>query len=199
MIGIVDYGAGNLRSVEKALRFCGWETRILSDSSQLSQVERVIFPGVGAFGHAVERLDFSQWRNPLKEWIREDRPFLGICLGLQLLFFGSEEAPGAAGLGIFTGVCRRFQSGKVPQIGWNHIQPRRETELFYGIPSNKAFYFVNSYYAVSENSDIVLAESEYGMVYPSVVGTGRIFGVQFHPEKSGPAGLKLLRNWVTRC
>ena len=199
MIGIVDYGAGNLHSVHKAFAFLEKESKILSQPSELEGIERLVLPGVGSFGHAVTELEKREWYVPLREWLTADRPFLGICLGLQLLFESSEESPGQAGLSILSGNCRKFIVNKVPQIGWNDVHIKRGSPLFNGIESGDFFYFVHSYHVVPEGEGVVYAETSYGCDYPSVAGSGRIFGVQFHPEKSGDKGLKLLKNWVERC
>jgi len=199
MIGIVDYGAGNLRSVEKAFDFLGFETRVVDRAEKLEHVERLVLPGVGAFGSAARRLKEFGILGLVKEWLMADRPFLGICLGLQLLFEGSEESAEERGLALFRGSCRRLEARKVPQIGWNSIQVLAESALLDGLPRQSHFYFVHSYRAVPEEEEITIARTDYGGPFPSVVGRGRVWGVQFHPEKSGALGLELLSNWVRRC
>lgn len=199
MIGIVDYGAGNLHSVHKAFAYLEKESRILSHPLELEGIERLVLPGVGSFGHAVIELERREWRSPLKEWLAGDRPFLGICLGLQLLFESSDESPGQEGFSVMSGNCRKFMRNKVPQIGWNDIHIIKESPLFKGIDSGDYFYFVHSYHVVPESRDFICAETSYGCDYASIAGTGRVFGVQFHPEKSGEKGLELLKNWVEQC
>ena len=199
MIGIVDYGAGNLHSVRKAFAFLEKESKILRQPSELEGIERLVLPGVGSFGHAMTELEKREWYAPLKEWLAADRPFLGICLGLQLLFESSDESPGLQGFSAMAGSCLKFAANKVPQIGWNDIHISRRNALFEGIESGTFFYFVHSYHVAPKNRNVVLAETEYGRVYPSIVSRGRIVGIQFHPEKSGDKGLKLLKNWVERC
>lgn len=199
MIGLIDYGAGNIKSVVKALIYLGEEAEIIRSPSDLSEAEKLILPGVGSFGPAMQYIKQGGWLEPVLKWINRDRPFLGICLGMQLLFEGSEESPGAAGLSVFPGKCRKFQASKVPQIGWNNITFRKEDPLFADIPKGEFFYFVHGYYVETTDEDAVLAEAEYSLNYPAAAGRGRIYGVQFHPEKSGPAGLKLLDNWRRLC
>lgn len=199
MIGIIDYGAGNLRSVEKAFSYLGYQCRIIDSPKAIDRFERLVLPGVGAFGHALQKLDEGRWRDPLFKWITSDRPLLGICLGMQLLFDSSEESGNAKGLGIFPGVCLRFSARKVPQIGWNKIIIQQDSGLFHAIPSDSYFYFVHSYYIPSSCEHNLLALTDYSIRYASIVGKGNVFGVQFHPEKSGKVGLQLLDNWVSRC
>jgi len=199
MIGIVDYGAGNLMSVKKAFDFLRVKNKILSKPDELDTINRLVLPGVGSFGHAVAIMRETNFYDPIKEWVTANQPFLGICLGLQLLFESSQEAECIAGFSFFKGKCRRFLEKKVPQIGWNNIQIERNNSLFDGMTSGEYFYFVHSYYVVPEEADVILAESNYGLNYTSVAGRGNVYGVQFHPEKSGPAGLKLLKNWVEQC
>jgi imidazole glycerol phosphate synthase glutamine amidotransferase subunit len=199
MIGIVDYGAGNLRSVEKAFGFLGFETRLVDRAENLEGIERLVLPGVGAFGGAARRLRQSGLFDPVGDWLTADRPFLGICLGLQLLFETSEESAGEPGLAAFSGSCRRLVARKVPQIGWNTVQVRAASALLDGLPPESYFYFVHGYRAVPGDDDLTLATTDYGGPYPSVVGRGRVWGVQFHPEKSGALGLELLSNWVRKC
>ncbi len=198
-IGIVDYGAGNLRSVQKAFSFLDMENTVIDDARDMGGVDRLVLPGVGSFGHAASQLKKAGFWEPLKAWIKADRPFLGICLGMQLLFDGSEESAGVAGLGVFAGTCRRFLERKSPQIGWNDIVNIRSVCLLQGIAAGSHFYFVHGFHVAAESPDIVAAETEYGTFYPSIVGRGRVWAVQFHPEKSGEAGLRLLRNWGERC
>ena len=198
-IGIVDYGAGNLRSVYKALAFLGKDCRLVCEPNGLESMEGLVLPGGGSFGFAAKALRKSGWWDVIGHWLAADRPFLGICLGMQLLFQGSEESPGVSGLGLLPGTCRSFQTRKNPQIGWNTLHIKISSCLLKGIVGKSHFYFVHGFYVETDSSECVLAETDYGVVYPSVVGRGRIFGTQFHPEKSGRTGLQLLRNWVEKC
>ncbi len=196
MIAIIDYGAGNLRSVKKVFDYLKVESQIFSKSDGLTDAEKVVLPGVGAFGAAVDKLQESGFYDSIKDWLKANRPFLGICLGMQLLFETSSESPGVKGLSIFEGENLRFNSGKVPQIGWNHVQIKKPSQLFDGIADGSFFYFLHGYFIAPVNQDIVTATTEYGISYPSVIEDGNIYAVQFHPEKSGDIGLKLLKNWV---
>ncbi|MFP4081132.1 MAG: imidazole glycerol phosphate synthase subunit HisH [Candidatus Aminicenantes bacterium] len=199
MIGIVDYGAGNLNSVKKAFDFLKRESKILKSAAEFTSINRLVLPGVGSFGHAMERIRATRLYGPIKAWIESGRPFLGICLGLHLLFESSEESERIEGLSVFKGTCRRFTEKKVPQIGWNNIRFEREINLLRGIRNGEFFYFIHSYYAVPEEREVAVAASHYGVNYTSIALRGNVLGIQFHPEKSGPAGLKLLQNWVERC
>jgi imidazole glycerol-phosphate synthase subunit HisH len=203
MIGIVDYGAGNLRSVSKALDFLGFENRLVGGAGGLAGIERLVLPGVGAFGEAARQLRTRGLFAPVKEWLEVGQPFLGICLGLQLLFESSEESPGEPGLAVFRGSCRKLIERKVPQIGWNTVAAcgggADDPALLRGLPAEPYFYFVHSYCVAPEEADLVIAETDYGGPYPSIAGRGRVLGVQFHPEKSGGLGLQLLENWVRTC
>ncbi len=199
MIGIIDYGAGNLRSVQKAFDFLQVPNSIIRTAAEWREMERLVLPGVGAFGAAVGQLRERGLFSPLQEWLAGDRPFLGICLGMQLLMEGSEESPDAGGFGVFRGRCRRFKHGKVPQIGWNELQPTRPLPLFSGIADGTFFYFIHGFYVPPFSGSGVAAETDYHLRYPSVLASGNLTGVQFHPEKSGEAGLRLLRNWIERC
>ncbi len=199
MIAIIDYGAGNLRSVQKAFEHLGCDSRIVAAAADLEQAERVVLPGVGAFGAAIEQLQRSGLLAAVSQWLQEGRPFLGICLGMQLLFSGSEEAPGVPGLGFLPGYCRRLRSGKVPHMGWNQVRFTADTMLNNGNPEVPFFYFVHSYYAAVKDDEVIAAECQYGSNFTAAVRRGTCLGVQFHPEKSGAVGLRLLENWVTKC
>jgi len=199
MIGIVDYGAGNLKSIEKAFDFLHAESKILTSADEFAFVDSLLLPGVGSFGYAMERIKERGLYEPLKKWIESNRPFLGICLGLQFLFESSQESVGIEGLSVFKGICKKFSEKKVPQIGWNNIRIVKDSDLLKGIPTDEFFYFVHSYYVAPEESDIVIAVSNYGVDFTSILGRGKVFAVQFHPEKSGHVGLKLLKNWVELC
>lgn len=200
MIYLLDYGAGNVRSVRNAVRALGFEVRDVAEPADIGRAERLIFPGVGSFGSAMARLHELGFLEPLREYLRAGRPYLGICLGLQTLFEGSEESPGVAGLGLIKGRIERFRlpSLAVPQIGWNGIAVRQPSALFNDYQGEK-LYFVHSFRAAAtpENRDWVLAETTYGHDFVSAVQKGQVAACQFHPEKSGPAGLAILRNFLT--
>ena len=199
MIGIIDYGGGNLRSVKKAFDFLGAQSELLVSPVDFKNIECLVLPGVGSFGYAMKRIREKGLYEPIKGWLQSNRPFLGICLGLQLLFESSEESPGINGLGVFKGTCKRFNARKVPQIGWNDILIKKHHSILEGFSSGEYFYFVHGYYVVPDDNSIVLAQTEYDINYTSIAEKGNILGIQFHPEKSGEAGLKLLKNWVEQC
>lgn len=202
MIGIIDYGRGNLGSVSNACRYLGLPFSILSGAEEMTDCRALILPGVGAFGDCMRHLAGHGYAEAVRAWIAGGRPFLGICLGLQVLYEGSEESPGVAGLGILPGITRRFAlppDGKVPQIGWNRVrQVRRECPLFEGVPDGAYFYFVHSYYADHTGALYEAGVTEYGVKYTSVIWKDNLFAVQFHPEKSQKTGLQMLRNFGRR-
>jgi imidazole glycerol-phosphate synthase subunit HisH len=199
MIAIIDYGAGNLKSVKKAFDHLEVNSKVISSSKEWNGFDKLVLPGVGAFGAAVQRLNQAGFIELTKEWLNADKPFLGICLGLQLLMESSTESKEADGLGVIKGKCLRFKQGKVPQIGWNQIQRKNESKLLDGITENSFFYFLHGYYIQVENENIITATTEYGITYPSIIEKGNLHAVQFHPEKSGDVGLQLLKNWVKKC
>ena len=197
MIEVIDYGAGNLRSVLKGIETVGGEARLCSDPSAVAQAEAIVFPGQGSFATAARRLRDLGLMDPLRDYLAADRPFLGICLGLQLLFDSSEEAPGAEGLGLIAGTNRRFAPGKkIPHMGWNSLAIRKPNPLFDGIENGSYFYFVHSYYPVPEDPGWVAGTSDYEETFCCAVRQGNIAAVQFHPEKSQRFGLQVLRNFV---
>lgn len=200
MITLLDYGAGNVRSVRNAIKKLGFEVRDVTSPDDIRTAEKLIFPGVGSFGSAMARLESLGYLAPLKEYLAANRPFFGICLGLQTLFEGSEESPGVAGLGLIPGQIKRFTAPglAVPQIGWNGIAIRKPSALFNGYEGEK-LYFVHSYRAElsAANRDWQLTTTTYGSDFLSAVQKGNIVATQFHPEKSGAAGLRLLRNFLT--
>ncbi len=199
MITLLDYGAGNVRSVRNAIRKLGYEVRDVSSPADIPKADKLVFPGVGSFGSAMERLRRDGYAEPLTTYLRAGRPFLGICLGLQTLFEGSEESPGVPGLGIIPGMVQRFPPGglSVPQIGWNGVVLHRRSPLFEGYGGEK-LYFVHSYRAVAtgENRNWILSTTHYGGEFVSGVQRGAVAAFQFHPEKSGPAGLGILGSFL---
>ncbi|MFH0888978.1 MAG: imidazole glycerol phosphate synthase subunit HisH [Planctomycetota bacterium] len=196
MIGIIDYGAGNLLSIKKAMEHLGVKCRIINTKNKFKGITKVILPGVGAFQSAIRKLKSTGIYEITKDWLLSDKPFLGICLGMQLLFEESEESAGVKGFGVFKGKVIRFKRGKVPQIGWNRVHIKRKSKLMSNIKDDSFFYFLHGYFAKPADGDIITGTTEYNTVYPSMVERGNICGVQFHPEKSSAMGLKLLRNWV---
>lgn len=199
MIAILDYEAGNLGSVTNAFQFLSIEARIVTRPAELEGCQAMVLPGVGAFGDCLTKLRSRGFEKPVKDWIAAGRPFLGICVGLQALFEGSEESPGVAGLGILPGTIRRFQDApdlKVPQIGWNQIrQTQSECPLFYHLPDEAFVYFVHSYYAEA-TSEAVAGVTNYGVDYASVLWRDNLLAAQFHPEKSQKVGLTMLENFA---
>lgn len=198
MIAIIDYDAGNIKSVEKALQYLGEEAVITRDAGEILMADKVVLPGVGAFGDAMEKLNRYGLVPVIHEVVEKGIPFLGICLGLQLMFENSEEAPGVEGLGLLKGKIVRIPEGdglKVPHMGWNSLSFPKEGRLFAGIPENSYVYFVHSYYLQAEE-DIVTATAEYGMTIHASVEKGNVFACQFHPEKSSHTGLTILKNFV---
>jgi glutamine amidotransferase len=198
MIGIIDYGAGNLHSVKNAFDCLKIKNRIIKMPEDMSSVKRIVLPGVGAFGFAVKKLHQTGLFDKIVEWFKEGRPFLGICLGLQLLFESSEESKGIKGFGIFKGNIKKFRKYKVPQIGWNSVEILKSSPLF-DAREKAFFYFLHGYYVDTPQKEIILGMTDYGIKYPSIINRENIYGVQFHPEKSGKTGLLLLKNWVERC
>ncbi|MDR0464899.1 MAG: imidazole glycerol phosphate synthase subunit HisH [Treponema sp.] len=206
MIGVIDYGAGNLGSVMNALKRLSSPARFASGPEELlsasSPFEKIIFPGDGHFATAMSSLEKSGYTQAIKEWIKADKPFLGICIGLQLLFESSEETrqkqgEEVKGLSVIKGNVKRFPGRKVPQIGWNRTTARPESKLFKGLSEGSFFYYIHSYYADPLEKEVSSAQTEYYIRYCCAVERGALAAVQFHPEKSGSAGLALLRNWVS--
>ena len=197
MIAIVDYGMGNLRSVQKGFERVGYAAEISNLPEVVERADHIVLPGVGAFGDAMSNLRERELIEPIQESISEGKPFLGICLGLQLLFAESEEMGSHKGLGLLPGKVRRFPEGeRVPQIGWNQIHIRREVPLLEGVPEDSFFFFVHSYYVDPADDGDRVAMTDYGIGYASIAGRDRAFGVQFHPEKSQDLGLKILQNFA---
>jgi glutamine amidotransferase len=196
-VAIIDYGVGNLRSVEKAFHATGCEAVVSSDERVLREAERLVLPGVGAFRACMDALSARGFDRLVRERVEEGAPLLGVCVGMQMLFDESEEFGVSAGLGILRGRVRRFPATlRVPQVGWNQVEWRKPHALAEGVEDKMFFYFVHSYFCDAEDVDVVLGETEYGLSYASVVARGNVCGVQFHPEKSQAAGLRLLKNFA---
>ena len=197
MIAIIDYGMGNLRSVQKAFEFLGFAAEIVEEPERLSGATHLVLPGDAAFGDAMRNLRAAGWDQAILEGIAAKKPFLGICVGLQLMFSESEEMGQHSGLGILQGKCVRFPvTERVPQIGWNQVAIKRDVPLMAGVPEGSFFYFVHSFYVETVNERDCVATTDYGLDYTSIAGDGRVFGVQFHPEKSQAHGLRLLDNFA---
>lgn len=199
MTVIIDYDAGNIESVRKALQYLGEDPVLTRDGEEILQADRIILPGVGAFGDAMEKLHHYGLTEVLKKAVKQGIPFLGICLGLQLLFESSEESPGVEGLSLLPGRILRIPSGegiKIPHIGWNSLSYPSQGTLFEGISEDAYVYFVHSYYLKAENEAIVKAVTDYGVPIHAAVEKDNLFGCQFHPEKSSKTGLKILKNFL---
>ena len=203
-IAVIDYGMGNLRSVEKALQAAGAKVKVTSRPADVSGCDKLVLPGVGAFGDAMKELKNLHLVEPIKEAIDRGKPFLGLCLGAQLLFDDSEESPGVKGLSVLGGRVKKFnlrkKSLKVPHMGWNSIQGagfrKQGSEILRGVPEGSYMYFVHSYYMKPRDKNIVFTTTEYGSDFVSGVRRGNLYGFQFHPEKSQALGLKILNNFI---
>ena len=199
MIALIDYGSGNIRSVTKALQHEGADVELVSTPARLQAAEAVVLPGVGDFGDCARNIKSRALWEPLKAWMHSGKPFLGICVGYQLLFESSEESPGEEGFGFFPGKVKRFATPglKVPQIGWNTLQITQPAHpLWRALPPDPYFFFVHSYFPAAERADLVTAQTTYGETFAAGAALGNVAGVQFHPEKSQGTGLAVLRNFV---
>ncbi len=197
MIAVIDYGAGNLRSVANAIARLGYQPRITGRVSDLSEAQAVILPGVGAAGDTMASLRHLGLVAAIERLIADDRPFFGVCIGLQVLFDGTEEGGGHDCLGVIAGRVKRLPAGlKVPHMGWNQVKQRLPHPIFEGIPDGANFYFVHSYYGEPEAKSVVAGETEYGVTMGSVLARGNLVATQFHPEKSGEHGLKMYANFI---
>ena len=198
-VAIIDYGVGNLRSVEKAFVAGGCHAAVTGDPAELRAAERLVLPGVGAFRACMTALRDHGLEPLMRERVAAGVPLLGVCVGMQMLFEASEEFGTHEGLGLLRGRVRRFDNSlHVPQTGWNQVHQRARTPLFDGVEDDAFFYFVHSYYCDAADAQVVAGETEYGITYPSVVAHDNIAGVQFHPEKSQAAGLRVLKNFATK-
>jgi glutamine amidotransferase len=203
MIVVIDYGMGNLHSVRKALEVAGAKAKVSSSAKDILKAERIVFPGVGSFGEAMKELNRRKLVKPIKDAIADGKPFLGLCLGLQLLFERSEEAPGFKGLGVLKGDIKRFSGKglKVPHMGWNEIvrdtrYEIRDTKVLKDVPNGSYMYFVHSYYVKPKDKSVILTTTDYGINFVSGICKDNIYAFQFHPEKSQALGLKILKNFV---
>lgn len=199
MIAIIDYGAGNLRSVQKAFEAVGAEAAVTADRAEIDAADGVVLPGVGAFGDCMHSIQSSGLEETVKAVVKRQTPFLGICLGLQLLFEESEETPGVSGLGLFAGKIVRIPAGdglKIPHMGWNSLCMQKNSRLLHGLPKAPFVYFVHSYYMQPADTSIVSATTQYGAELPVALEDGNVFATQFHPEKSGDIGLQILKNFA---
>lgn len=200
MIAIIDYGAGNIQSVYKALKFIGADCKVTSDKDEILNAEGAILPGVGSFGDAMNTMTKRGIKDTIIEYTKSGKPFLGICLGLQLLFPESEETPGVKGLDIFKGTITKIPNQnrtlKIPHMGWNNISIKQKNGIFKDIEGEPYVYFVHSFYLKAQDKDIVAATTQYGVEIDAAVQKGNIIATQFHPEKSGEVGLKMLKNFV---
>ena len=201
MIAVLDYGIGNLRSAEKALQHLGVDAALTTDPAVARQAAGVVLPGVGAFGRCMEQLRESGLEPVVHEAVEAGKPFLGICVGMQMLFDASEEAPGTKGLGIVPGEVRRLTvtSERLPHMGWNTLTIRRGSKLFDGIGDGSWLYFVHSYAPVPADEAVTAATTEYGGTVVAAIEQGRVWATQFHPEKSAANGLRLLKNFAEAC
>nr|WP_296074937.1 imidazole glycerol phosphate synthase subunit HisH [uncultured Ruminococcus sp.] len=200
MIAIIDYGAGNIQSVYKALKFIGADCKVTSDKDEILKADGAILPGVGSFGDAMDTMTKRGIKDTIIEYTKSGKPFLGICLGLQLLFPESEETPGVKGLDIFKGTITKIPNQnrtlKIPHMGWNNISIKQKNGIFKDIEGEPYVYFVHSFYLKAQDKDIVAATTQYGVEIDAAVQKGNIIATQFHPEKSGEVGLKMLKNFV---
>lgn len=199
MIAVIDYGAGNIQSVYKALKHIGCEAVVTRDKNIIMKADGTILPGVGSFGDTMDTMNKYKISNTVTDYIKSGRPFLGICLGLQLLFPSSDESPEAEGLNIFRGSITKIPSGeglKIPHMGWNSLDIKKKDGIFKGIADNSYVYFVHSYFLDAADKSIVSAQTNYGITIDAAISKDNVFATQFHPEKSGETGLKILKNFV---
>ena len=199
MIAILDYGAGNLRSVARALEVVGARPVVTHDPARISAADGLVVPGQGSAVDAMRNLERLDLIGPIKEYVASGRPFLGVCLGEQIIFESSDEGDQAC-LGLLEGTCRKLPGGqKVPHMGWNSVDIRADHPLLAGIPSGSFFYFVHSYYVDPADPAVVVGETDYGVRFASIIGRGNVFATQFHPEKSSDLGLQIYRNFAALC
>lgn len=202
MIAIIDYGAGNIQSIYKALKFLGCECKITDKKDEILEADGAILPGQGSFGDCAKSMKERGIDEAVRKFINSGKPFLGICVGLQLLFESSEESENAQGLGVFKGRIKKIPNGeglKIPHMGWNSLSLKKQDGIFEGAQENSFVYFVHSYYLDAEDKAIVSAQTEYGVRIDAAISFKNITATQFHPEKSGEAGLKMLKNFAEMC
>jgi glutamine amidotransferase len=200
MIAVIDYGAGNLRSVANAIAHLRYEAKITTSPADIEAAKAVILPGVGAAGETMKHLRSLGLVTPICRYISQDRPFFGVCIGMQVLYDSTEEGGEQPCLGVIAGRVRRLPPGlKTPHMGWNQVRQVDPHPIFTGVPDNANFYFVHSYYGVPEDPSLIAGETEYGAVIPSVVARGNLVATQFHPEKSGETGLRMYDNFIKRA
>ncbi|MES2476555.1 MAG: imidazole glycerol phosphate synthase subunit HisH [Verrucomicrobiota bacterium] len=200
-VTLIDYGAGNLRSVANALRAIGIEPSVAASGAEIGETTHLVLPGVGSFGNCMDQLARRDLLDPIRDWVSAGKPYLGICLGYQILFDSSEESPGVAGLGLVPGMVRRFVESpglKIPHMGWNSAIPRKpEAGCWAGLGAEPYFYYVHSYFPVPEDASVIAAETEYGTDrFAAAIELPNLLACQFHPEKSQEAGLRLIRNFL---
>ena len=198
-LGIIDYGAGNLQSVANSLAAAGVQGKLIRSASDLENISHLVLPGVGAFGDCSKALQEQGLVDELRNWIAADKPFLGICIGYQILFESSEESPNATGLGIFKGQVRRFEERglKIPHMGWNNVTQLHSSDpIWQDIPNESHLYYVHSYYPVPTDPSIIAARTNYGDDFAAAIRVGKLVATQFHPEKSQKLGIQLLRNFL---
>ncbi|UDQ96801.1 imidazole glycerol phosphate synthase subunit HisH [Lentisphaerota bacterium WC36G] len=200
MIALIDYGMGNLMNVQKAVEFAGGDVKIVTTPEDILTADAVILPGVGNFGDGMKHLNELNLVDAIKEVVAQNKPFLGICLGMQMLLEASEEAPNVAGLGIIKGKVVHFPKyeEKVPHMGWNNVCYTQENDLLKNVADGSFFYFVHSYYAQLDNSDEMIGRCNYILEFPAIIGRGNIFAMQCHPEKSQDCGIQILENFVKK-
>lgn len=197
MIAVIDYGAGNIKNVVNAINKLGYQIKLTSDPDEVLSADTVILPGVGAAGDTVSSLKKLDLVEPVRRIITENRPFMGICIGLQILFTETEEDKGQKCLDVFPGMVKKFPEGrKIPHMGWNQVNQKITHPVFEGVPDNSNFYFVHSYYVDPEDKSLVAGITDYGVDFCSMIVKGNTIGTQFHPEKSGDTGLKILDNFL---
>ncbi|MFH1403628.1 MAG: imidazole glycerol phosphate synthase subunit HisH [Candidatus Altiarchaeota archaeon] len=197
-IRVIDYGAGNLWSIRNGFKRIGVSVDMAEDPEALKDASGVILPGVGSFGDAMKRVE--EFRPVIMDVVESGIPFMGVCLGIQLIFNSSGESPEARGLGLFNGTCKRFAGVlKVPHMGWNSVRILKDTPLLEGVGDDSFFYFVHSYYPEPVDRSIIAGETEYGTTFPAIISKDNIHATQFHPEKSGETGLKILENFARMC
>lgn len=189
---VLNYGGGNLRSVTNLLDSLNTDYKVIHTADEVKQAEKIILPGQGHFGQIMDNLNEKGISQPIKDFINADKPFLGICIGLQILFESSDEAPNKEGLAIFSGKCVKFTEGKVPQMGWNKLNVIKENSLL----TNDYVYFVNSYYVTTDKTEIIDAKAFYHTDFVSAVSRGNLLAMQFHPEKSGKVGIGIVKRWL---